>query len=251
MERHTIVGEQILAPGRVPRRRARCSSATSTSAGTAPATRTASPARTIPLGSRIILACDALHAMTSRPPVPPGAVAEAARRGAAPPRRHAVRPARSSTRCSRCWTNRRCRRSWIHSVTRLGSAAMPRPSPLAIAALSRARPPRRRPGGQGQALVLRLARRLLRRRLPALPGRPARRTTRDGFAYQLVGKAADARLQAQARQLRLRRARRRVSILKRKTKCARPRPGRRELRRPHPGGGRRALPAQAPRPGRS
>ena len=49
--------------------------------------------REIPIGSRIILACDAYHAMTSEPPLPPSA---AARRGdprARPLRRHAVRSA--------------------------------------------------------------------------------------------------------------------------------------------------------------
>ena len=41
------------------------SSATPTSAGTAAATRTASPATTIPLGARIVFACDAYDAMTT------------------------------------------------------------------------------------------------------------------------------------------------------------------------------------------
>ena len=46
----------------------RGSCATSTSASTAPATPTASRGEEIPLGSRIILACDAYHAMTSDRP---------------------------------------------------------------------------------------------------------------------------------------------------------------------------------------
>ena len=45
MERHTIVGEQILAPGRVPRRRARAGAPRARALGRRAATPTASPAR--------------------------------------------------------------------------------------------------------------------------------------------------------------------------------------------------------------
>ncbi len=57
-------------PARHPRPRDASpgSSATSTSAGTARAIRTAWPGDAIPIGSRIILACDAYHAMTSDRP---------------------------------------------------------------------------------------------------------------------------------------------------------------------------------------
>ena len=69
------------------------SCATSTSAGTAAATPTASPARRSRSASRIILACDALHAMTSDRPYRARAARGRRARRAAPPRRHAVRPA--------------------------------------------------------------------------------------------------------------------------------------------------------------
>jgi HD-GYP domain-containing protein (c-di-GMP phosphodiesterase class II) len=47
----------------------------------------------IPLGYRIVLACDAYDAMTNRPPVPPGDERGSGARRAAPRRRHAIRPA--------------------------------------------------------------------------------------------------------------------------------------------------------------
>ena len=78
-----LIGERIIAP----RRRSRAwrrSCAPATSAGTAPATRTASPARTIPLGARIVAVADAFDAMTApRPyalPRTPGGRAGRARR---------------------------------------------------------------------------------------------------------------------------------------------------------------------------
>ena len=68
MAEHPVVGERILLRTQGARAASRRSSATSTSTGTAPATRTASRGHRIPLGSRIILACDAYIAMiTSRP----------------------------------------------------------------------------------------------------------------------------------------------------------------------------------------
>ena len=94
MRRHTIIGERILA------RRRRCgpwraSCARATSAGTAGATRTASPATEIPLGARIVGVCDAFDAMTIDRALPPAH----ARRGRRSPSWSAAR-ARSSTRAS-------------------------------------------------------------------------------------------------------------------------------------------------------
>ena len=71
------------------------SSARRTSAGTAPATPTASPATDIPLAARIIAVCDAFDAMTADPPLPHGA----RRRGRRSTSSSAA-PARSSTRTS-------------------------------------------------------------------------------------------------------------------------------------------------------
>jgi HD-GYP domain-containing protein (c-di-GMP phosphodiesterase class II) len=67
MERHTVVGEQILAPveflagvRRLVRHEHECWDGAGYPDGLA--------GEEIPLGSRIILACDALHAMTSDRP---------------------------------------------------------------------------------------------------------------------------------------------------------------------------------------
>ena len=78
----------------------RASSATSTSASTARATRTASRARAIPIGSRIILACDAYSAMTTDRPYR-AAMSRRRRAGGALP----LRRRRSSTpRSPRRWS---------------------------------------------------------------------------------------------------------------------------------------------------
>ena len=83
-------------PRAPPRRcsRSRRSCARATSAGTAAATPTASPATTIPLGARIVAVCDAYYAMTLDAALPAAGRARAGARGAAPLRRHAVRPGR-------------------------------------------------------------------------------------------------------------------------------------------------------------
>ena len=71
MSEHPIVGERILAAHQRARRRSPRSSATSTSTGTAPAIRTGSSGRRIPVGSRVILACHAWVAMTTERPYRP------------------------------------------------------------------------------------------------------------------------------------------------------------------------------------
>ena len=58
--------------------------------------------RLIPVGSRIILACDAYYRDDRRPPVPRGAVAGGSGRRAAARRRRAVRPGRRRGACSTC-----------------------------------------------------------------------------------------------------------------------------------------------------
>ena len=107
MSEHPIVGERILART-TELAGSRRSSATSTSTGTAPATRTGSSASEIPVGSRVILACDAYVAMTTSRPYrgalePDQAIAElqaGAGRSSTPT---------SSTRSLTCWarTHRR------------------------------------------------------------------------------------------------------------------------------------------------
>ena len=107
-----------------PARRARArtaspsSSARATSASTAPATPTASSAETIPLGARIIAACDAWDAMITDPPVPPRALHRRRAAGAAPLQR-----ARSSTRswCGRCARRSTPRRTWLRPPRRSGA----------------------------------------------------------------------------------------------------------------------------------
>ena len=117
MERHTIAGEQILAPVEFlagVRALVRHEHERWDGAGYPDGL----AGEAIPLGSRIILACDALHAMTSDRPYRAALLARGRRRGAAPPRRHAVRPARGRRRCSRYWTNRRCGAHWMPAVSR-------------------------------------------------------------------------------------------------------------------------------------
>ena len=65
----------------------------------------------IPLASRIVLACDAWHALVSDRPYRTALDHEAALGRAAPLRRHAVRPHASSTRCSSRSPRRAARRS--------------------------------------------------------------------------------------------------------------------------------------------
>ena len=70
IRRHTLIGERIVARGARARAASPSSCAPPTSAGTAPATRTASPATEIPLGARIVAVGDAFDAMTSDAPLP-------------------------------------------------------------------------------------------------------------------------------------------------------------------------------------
>ena len=79
-------------PHQGARRRSPRSSATSTSTGTAPATRTGSRRERIPVGSRVILACDAYVAMTTDAALPRGDPGRRRRRRAARPRGLEVRP---------------------------------------------------------------------------------------------------------------------------------------------------------------
>ena len=117
--------------GAAPRRRARALDATS--AGTAAATRTASPATTIPLGARIVAVCDAFDAMTAEPPLPRRARREEALAELRALRRHAVRPARSSeTFASPCVAERALRVRRLSTRSLLGSGhrwpPVPKPS---------------------------------------------------------------------------------------------------------------------------
>ena len=170
-----------------------------------------------------------------RPPVPRGAAA----RGRAS-RSCAATPARSSTRAvvdallAILDESPMPRAHGCVTLPRLASAAMPRRILAAlVAALSllalpaaaqaaKAKPSYYVSLGDSYAAGYQRFR------------RPRRRTTRDGFAYQLVGKAQRARLQAQARQLRLRRRDQRLDP-QAQDAVRRPRPGRRGLRRPDPG----------------
>ena len=145
------------------------------------------------------------------------ALARGGRRRAPPQRGHAVRR-RWSRRCSRSWTNRRCRRSWIEGVRGLAWPVMPsRSVAVLVAALSllalpaaaqaaKAKPQYYVSLGDSYAAGY--------QRFSATDAR----TTRDGFALPARRQGPQARLQAQARQLRLR-GETSVSILKRKAKC--------------------------------
>ena len=63
MREHPVIGERILRPLPGPVRRRATPCATSTSAGTAAATPTASPATRSRSPRAIVLACDAWHAL--------------------------------------------------------------------------------------------------------------------------------------------------------------------------------------------
>ena len=92
MERHTLAGEEILAPVEFlagVRKLVRHEHERWDGAGYPDGL----AGEEIPLGSRIILACDALHAMTSDRPYRAALPVERRARGASPPRRHAVRRA--------------------------------------------------------------------------------------------------------------------------------------------------------------
>ena len=91
MRQHTIIGERIIRAAPELRRRRRASCAPATSAGTAAATRTASPGEEIPLGARIVAVCDTYDAIVTdrayrKAAVPEEALAELARCAGTPVR---------------------------------------------------------------------------------------------------------------------------------------------------------------------
>ena len=94
MRRHTLIGERIILAAPVARARPPSSSARATSASTAPATPTRWPATRSRSAPRIIAVCDAFDAMVSERPYRSAMPRRRRARGAAPLRRHAVRPAR-------------------------------------------------------------------------------------------------------------------------------------------------------------
>ena len=189
--------------------------------------------------------------MTSDRPYRAALLARGRRRGAAPPRRHAVRPARGRRAARGAGRIADAGAHGFVDVRGLASArhapSLPRRRSSRPSPCSPFPPQPRRPR---PSPVLRLARRLLRRRLPALladrrAGRPA-----TGSPTRLVRQGPQARLRAQARQLRLRGRDQRLDP-QAQDEVRRPRPRRRELRRPDPGDRGREVPAQAPRPGQA
>ena len=132
MRQHPVIGERILRaiPGLGGRRADRPPRARAL--GRRRAIRTGSPVPAIPLGSRIILACDAYHAMTSDRPYRKAmphdeAMAELTRNAG-----HPVRP-------------RRRRRRWSATCSAAGRRASPRSDLVDDAARQRAGPYLERP----------------------------------------------------------------------------------------------------------
>ena len=82
MRRHTVIGERILVGGAGAGARRQARALEPRALGRRRATRTGSPATSIPLGARIIAVCDAFDAMTRRPPLPARRSAERGARGA-------------------------------------------------------------------------------------------------------------------------------------------------------------------------
>ena len=99
-------------------------------AGTAAAIPTASRARTIPLASRIVLVCDAWHALVSDRPYRAALAGRRGARGARALRRLPVRPAAWWRRCSTASTRRR------RSTRRSRRAALPGTAPAPVTSSS-------------------------------------------------------------------------------------------------------------------